>query len=100
MNTLRAFYDKALYAKANRLQVPDVKHGGRLKKSSSSSFLNISSDFVKKVDDMEQTVLIPTKLMDIEISDDPNAPQLILLTGNSNLYDVYQVSAFSSRLVH
>jgi len=89
--SIRAYYSKALYAKANRLQVPQIRTGPNRKKSSSASFVSISSDFIRKVQDMEDTVLIPTKLMDVEVTECEGLPPLVMLNGNSNLFECFQL---------
>ena len=103
--SLRCYYSKALYAKTNRLTVPTGHHRrsgagevGR-KKSSSTSFLNLSAEFIKKVESMEESVLVPTKLMDIECKDDPESPQLVAMTGSQNLYEMFQlIKNFKNKL--
>jgi len=100
--SLRCYYSKALYAKTNRLTVPSAHHRSSTvsrKKSSSTSFLNLSAEFIKKVEAMEESVLVPTKLMDIECKDDPETPQLVAMTGSSNLYEMFSlIKNFKAKL--
>lgn len=95
----RAIYSKALYARDEA--VPKVSNKRLLRRQSSSSFVAISHDFVRQVEEMEQCVLVPTKLMDIECKDDPDVPMLILLNGSggNNLYNVYSlIRSFKEKL--
>ncbi|KAI1294232.1 hypothetical protein HDE_06096 [Halotydeus destructor] len=97
--TLRCFYNKALYTRNNRLAVPTITHGPRRKNSSSASFMNISADFVKRVEDMESSILVPSKLLDIECKDDPAAPPMVNVNGSSNLYEVFNlIKKFKEKL--
>lgn len=83
---MRAIYSKALYAKPEE---PKLTAKRIRRKSSTTSFVSISHEFIRHVEEMEACVLVPTKLMDIECKEDPDVPMMVLLNGSTNLYHVY-----------
>jgi len=60
------------------------------RKISRGSFVSVSSAFVDKVDHMVKTILVPTKLMDIDCKEDASIPPIVQ-SGTSNLFEVYSV---------
>lgn len=69
------------------------------KKSSRTSFVSISNSFVERVEQMDRTILVPTKLIDIDCKEDPLIPAIVQ-NGTSNLFEVYTViKQFKEKLV-
>lgn len=99
--SMRCYYNKALYSKFGpKLGVSEAETQAEArKKSSKSSFVSISTSFVQRVEAMDKTILVPTKLMDIDCKEDPLIPAIVQ-NGTSNLYEVYTViKSFKEKLV-
>lgn len=98
MNRSRCYYERALYNTFTPMLT--IPKSPRTRRATSSSFVSISEAFVAAVDKMTTTVLVPTKLMDIELGEETiNVPQLLLAGGHSNLYEVFvMIKQFKERL--
>lgn len=102
----RCFYSRALYNgnKTTTNGLLAVPSSPRMRRTSSSSFLNISSAFIAAVEKMSETVLVPTRLMDVDIAEEalltPTAvPQILLSGGHASLFDVFlMIQQFKDRL--
>lgn len=115
MKSGRSFYTNVLYAEntvtsgrrksiglskssPNLLALPSDSGSQVRNRCVSGSLSSITDSFFKSVEKMVSAVLIPTRLLDIPVKDDPMVPELVT-AGHSNMYEVFKsIQEFKEKL--
>lgn len=86
----RRFYSSVLYTKAAKQNPPLLQISDHWNKEKKFSFVFVNEQFMKSVKDMEDVVLVPTRLLDIEVKGEASIPDL-LSGGQNNLFEVFHL---------
>lgn len=92
--TVRSFYDNVLYSKAGKGEEKCLLDGisDQLSKEKKFSFAAVNEQFMKSVKIMENVVLVPTRLMDLELGNEKDRKFTDLFSGAQiSLFDVFHL---------
>ena len=87
---MRTFYSAVLYAKGEKLAPLSLREIISIPWNREMKFSLVIEQFIRSVGTMEDVVLVPTRLLDMEVKDDSSIPDL-LSSDHNNLFEVFHL---------